>query len=113
MAPALTLESTQLDAVDKSTLKANVAQSEVKENYEGQYQFAPIEESQVSRAMIKRFVVSVSNAERTLTMILRYFNTMYERAVSDVVIVGAGSAGLSCAYNLATRRPDVSPHHET
>lgn len=32
---------------------------------------------------------------------------MYERAVSDVVIVGAGSAGLSCAYSLASRRPDL------
>lgn len=32
---------------------------------------------------------------------------MYERVVSDVVIVGAGSAGLSCAYHLATGRPDL------
>jgi glycine/D-amino acid oxidase-like deaminating enzyme len=32
---------------------------------------------------------------------------MYERAVSDVVIVGAGSAGLACAYHLATARPDL------
>jgi cysteine-dependent adenosine diphosphate thiazole synthase len=32
---------------------------------------------------------------------------MYERAVSDVVIVGAGSAGLSCAYHLAKTRPDL------
>lgn len=33
--------------------------------------------------------------------------TMYERVISDVVIVGAGSAGLTCAYSLASLRPDV------
>ena len=32
---------------------------------------------------------------------------MHERAVSDVVIVGAGSAGLSCAYHLATSAPTI------
>ncbi|KAJ6613286.1 thiazole biosynthetic enzyme [Mycena sp. CBHHK59/15] len=72
-----------------STLKL-VGKTDFEENYDGSYRFAPIEEAQVSRAMIKR-----------------YFNTMYERAISDVVIVGAGSAGLSCAYTLASRRPDL------
>ncbi|KAG6854649.1 hypothetical protein C0991_003297 [Blastosporella zonata] len=63
---------------------------DILENYEGKYRFAPIEEAQVSRAMTKR-----------------YFNTMYERAVSDVVIVGAGSAGLTCAWQLATMHPEL------
>jgi len=63
---------------------------DVVENYDGGYRFAPIQEAQVSRAMIKR-----------------YMNTMYERVISDVVIVGAGSAGLSCAYHLANTRPEL------
>ncbi|KXN88069.1 Thiamine thiazole synthase [Leucoagaricus sp. SymC.cos] len=63
---------------------------DIHEDYEGFYKFAPITEAEVSRAMIKR-----------------YFNTMYERAVSDVVVIGAGSAGLSCAYKLGTTRPDL------
>lgn len=32
---------------------------------------------------------------------------MYDRAVSDVVVIGAGSAGLSCAYHLAKSQPDL------
>ncbi|KXN88070.1 Thiamine thiazole synthase [Leucoagaricus sp. SymC.cos] len=63
---------------------------DIHEDYEGFYKFAPITEAEVSRAMIKR-----------------YFNTMYERAISDVVVIGAGSAGLSCAYKLGTTRPDL------
>jgi len=62
----------------------------VAEDYTGSYKFAPIRESDVSRAMIKR-----------------YYQTMYDRAVSDVVIVGAGSAGLSCAYYLAKNNPSL------
>ncbi|KAL0961107.1 hypothetical protein HGRIS_006083 [Hohenbuehelia grisea] len=61
---------------------------DIAEDYTGGYKFAPIEEAEVSRAMIKR-----------------YFDTMYDRAVSDVVIIGAGSAGLSAAYHLAKSRP--------
>ncbi|KAJ2964334.1 hypothetical protein NQZ79_g859 [Umbelopsis isabellina] len=63
---------------------------EPKIDFNGNYTFAPIKEWEVSRAMSKR-----------------YFKDMYERAVSDVVIVGAGSAGLSCAYRLATECPHL------
>ena len=38
----------------KDLQNGNGTQFEVKENYDGDYQFAPIEEAQVSRAMIKR-----------------------------------------------------------
>ncbi|CAO3648374.1 unnamed protein product [Mucor fragilis] len=55
-------------------------------NYEDfdNYKFAPIRESQVSREMVTR-----------------YMNDMLHYAESDVVIVGCGSAGLSCAWELS------------
>ncbi|VUG19020.1 THI4 [Brettanomyces bruxellensis] len=54
------------------------------------FKFAPIRESQVSRAMTSR-----------------YFKDLNKYAESDIVIVGAGSAGLTCAYVLAKSRPDL------
>lgn len=46
--------------------------------------FAPIRESTVSREMSKR-----------------YFEDLHRLAESDVIITGAGSAGLACAYELS------------
>lgn len=54
------------------------------------FHFEPIRESQVARAMSRR-----------------YFRDLDHYAESDVVIVGAGSCGLSTAYTLATARPDL------
>ncbi|KAF7190943.1 Thiamine thiazole synthase [Pseudocercospora fuligena] len=54
------------------------------------FSFAAIRESQVSRAMTRR-----------------YFADLDKYAESDVVIVGAGSCGLSTAYCLAKARPDL------
>lgn len=51
--------------------------------------FAPIRESTVSREMTSR-----------------YMTDMMDHAETDVVIIGAGSAGLSCAYEL-TKYPDI------
>jgi thiamine thiazole synthase len=54
------------------------------------FKFAPIRESQVSRAMTKRYFADLDNY-----------------AESDIVIVGAGSCGLSAAYTLGMARPDL------
>lgn len=86
---------------------AKTSAADVNEDYAGDYRFAPIEEAQVSRAMIKRCVPPSPYPRYTTNPKPRYFNMMYDRAVSDVVIVGAGSAGLSCAYHLAKTRPDL------
>ncbi|QIW96326.1 hypothetical protein AMS68_001844 [Peltaster fructicola] len=54
------------------------------------FTFNPIRESQVSRAMTRR-----------------YFADLDKYAESDIVIVGAGSCGLSTAYCLGKARPDL------
>lgn len=54
------------------------------------FSFAGIRESQVSRAMTSR-----------------YFKDLDTYAESDIVIVGAGSCGLSTAYVLGKARPDL------
>lgn len=59
MAPAVTFDSQPLEApllLNKTGVKSEVANGtyDVKEDYNGDYRFAPIEEAQVSRAMIKR-----------------------------------------------------------
>lgn len=54
------------------------------------FAFNPIRESTVSRAMTRR-----------------YFADLDKYTESDIVIVGAGSAGLSAAYVLGKNRPDL------
>jgi thiamine thiazole synthase len=54
------------------------------------FRFAPIRESQVSRSMTTR-----------------YFADLHTHAESDIVIIGAGSSGLSTAFILARKRPDL------
>ena len=54
------------------------------------FKFDPIRESQVSRAMTRR-----------------YFQDLDTYAESDIVVVGAGSCGLSTAYMLGKARPDL------
>lgn len=64
--------------------------SELADKWDQGFKFAPIRESQVSRAMTRR-----------------YFQDLDNYAESDIVIVGAGSCGLSTAYMLAKARPDL------
>lgn len=66
------------------------ALDEIANKWEQGFKFAPIRESQVSRAMTRR-----------------YFNDLDTYAESDIVIVGAGSCGLSTAYMLGKARPDL------
>ncbi|GAB2284652.1 triosephosphate isomerase [Dionaea muscipula] len=54
------------------------------------FKFEPIKESIVSREMTRR-----------------YMTDMITHADTDVVIIGAGSAGLSCAYELS-KNPDIN-----
>lgn len=56
--------------------------------YDG-FKFAPIREAEISRSMTTR-----------------YFADLYKNAEVDVVIVGAGSAGLSAAYELS-KHPEI------
>ena len=72
---------------------ANDSQTKLLDDFAGRWEafkFAPIRESQVSRAMTKRYFADLDNY-----------------AESDVVIVGAGSCGLSTAYTLSRARPDL------
>ncbi|TVY17759.1 Thiamine thiazole synthase [Lachnellula arida] len=64
--------------------------AEMADKWDQGFTFAPIRESQVSRAMTRR-----------------YFNDLDTYAESDIVIVGAGSCGLSAAYMLGKARPDL------
>jgi thiamine thiazole synthase len=77
MVPA---QSAISDPIGHATMKLN--------NFD-QMEFAPIKESTVSREMTTR-----------------YMGDMVDHAETDVVIIGAGSAGLSCAYEL-TKHPGV------
>jgi len=78
---------------DLSVKTAASSQSKTLAEMENQWEsftFAPIRESQVSRAMTRRYFADLDNY-----------------AESDIVIVGAGSCGLSTAYILGKKRPDL------
>ncbi|GAB2215850.1 hypothetical protein Droror1_Dr00020255 [Drosera rotundifolia] len=70
------------------SVSASLSASSVAYNLSN-FKFEPIKESIVSREMTRR-----------------YMTDMITHADTDVVIIGAGSAGLSCAYELS-KNPDI------
>ena len=78
--------------VEPNTVSGNTGNKLLEDMAEkwNQFSFDPIRESQVSRAMTRR-----------------YFQDLDTYAESDIVIVGAGSCGLSTAYMLGKSRPDL------
>lgn len=91
-APVNNLKSKVLSS-ETPVANANASQTKLLDAFSGKwdsFSFAPIRESQVSRAMTRR-----------------YFQDLDTYAESDVVIIGAGSCGLSTAFVLAKARPDL------
>lgn len=95
MAPAAITSSPELKAPQLAVKKPHTITTDNKaiDAMLGQwdtFQFSPVRESQVSRAMTRR-----------------YFADLDSYAESDIVIIGAGSCGLSAAYTLGKMRPDL------
>lgn len=90
--PITTLKAKVL-ATETSAVSGNAPETKLLDAFANKwddFKFAPIRESQVSRAMTRR-----------------YFQDLDKYAESDIVIIGAGSCGLSTAYVLAKARPDL------
>lgn len=98
MAPSAIVGSPEFKTSDLTAKKASVASKanpdsksiETMMGHWDTFTFSPIRESQVSRAMTRR-----------------YFADLDTYAESDIVIIGAGSCGLSAAYILGKTRPDL------
>ena len=88
-----TSSATRTQLSDNTTrvvpIEQNAASSLMNQDW-NEFEFKPIRESTVSRAKTHR-----------------YFHDLDKYAESDVVIIGAGSCGLSTAFVLASARPDL------
>lgn len=82
--------SVKTPVIQSKTDAQSKSLADLAEKWDEGFKFAPIRESQVSRAMTRR-----------------YFQDLDNYAESDIVIVGAGSCGLSTAYMLGKARPDL------
>ena len=87
------------------------------------FNFAPIRESQVSRAMTRRYFADLDTCKPSLLSSLQHPSPSLPTtprpttdqnplffpidAESDIVIIGAGSCGLSTAFILGSARPDL------
>jgi thiamine thiazole synthase len=93
ISPTVPSKKLDLGSVNSAVPVGGQTKGETIEAMAGEWKdftFRPIRESQVSRAMTRR-----------------YFSDLDKYAESDVVIIGAGSCGLSAAYCLAKARPDL------
>lgn len=89
VSPVRVFQKKNADSIQKFSGNSKTL-DEMANKWDTDFTFAPIRESQVSRAMTRR-----------------YFKDLDTYAESDIVIVGAGSCGLSAAYMLGKARPDL------
>ena len=89
-APMVRLQPAKAAPANNGGLSVSMSANGLTPSYDlSAFKFDPIKESIVSREMTRR-----------------YMTDMITYADTDVVVVGAGSAGLSCAYELS-KNPDV------
>ena len=89
-APMVRLQPAKAASANNGGLSVSMSANGLTPSYDlSAFKFDPIKESIVSREMTRR-----------------YMTDMITYADTDVVVVGAGSAGLSCAYELS-KNPDV------
>lgn len=61
-----------INSIKKNAIAVGTTQYDVCEDYEGNYRFAPIEEAQVSRAMIKRLELSNHHRMKSIHLHVTY-----------------------------------------
>jgi len=110
IAPISPPSSTKKAESIASSTTEEVEVSGGREDYDGNYKFAPIKEHITARAMSRRYGDDLVNTAIS-DIVIGTFKTLplhrKSRPDSFSLSVGCGSAGLSCAYTIASRRPDL------